>query len=76
MFQAMWQQNGNQRQGGECVFVSQSGDFAGGGTEKTPAGDYSINACFGTRGDVITPSGARSTIYPKIPQNRSCDPIP
>jgi hypothetical protein len=24
-------------------FTSQSGDFAGGGAEKTPAGDYSIN---------------------------------
>jgi hypothetical protein len=42
-FQAMWQQNGNQRHGGECVFPSQSGCFAGGGAEKTPAGDYSIN---------------------------------
>jgi hypothetical protein len=39
----MWQQNGNQRQGGECVFASQSGGSAGGGAEKTPAGDYSIN---------------------------------
>jgi hypothetical protein len=26
-----------------CVFTSQDGGFAGGGTEKTPAGDYSIN---------------------------------
>jgi hypothetical protein len=41
--QAMWQQIGNQRQGGECVFSSQLGGFAGGGAEKTPAGDYSIN---------------------------------
>jgi hypothetical protein len=32
-----------QRQGGECVISSQSGGFAGGGAEKTPAGDYSIN---------------------------------
>jgi hypothetical protein len=32
-----------QRQGGECVISSQSGGFAGGGVEKTPAGDYSIN---------------------------------
>jgi hypothetical protein len=41
--QAMRHQIGNQRQDGECVFMSQSGGFAGGGAEKTPAGDYSIN---------------------------------
>jgi hypothetical protein len=45
--QAMWQQIGNQRQGGECVFSSQLGGFAGGGAEKTPAGDYSINTLEG-----------------------------
>jgi hypothetical protein len=38
---------GSQRQGGECVFPSQSGGFAGGDAEKTPAGDYSINICIG-----------------------------
>jgi hypothetical protein len=31
----------DQRQGGECV--SHPGGSAGGGVEKTPAGDYSIN---------------------------------
>jgi hypothetical protein len=41
--QAMRQQNGNQRQGGECVLPVTSGGFTGGGAEKTPAGDYSIN---------------------------------
>jgi hypothetical protein len=35
---------GNQRQGGECVFASQSGGFAGGDAEKTPAGDYLTSA--------------------------------
>jgi hypothetical protein len=35
--------SGFQRQGGECVFASQSGGSAGGGVQKTPAGDYSIN---------------------------------
>jgi hypothetical protein len=41
--QAMRQQTGNQRQGGECLFTSHLGGFAGGGAEKTPAVDYSIN---------------------------------
>jgi hypothetical protein len=37
---------GSQRQGGACVFMSQSGGSAGGGAEKTPDDDYSINtAC-------------------------------
>jgi hypothetical protein len=34
---------GDQRQGGKCVLVSPAGVIAGGGAEKTPAGDYSIN---------------------------------
>jgi hypothetical protein len=34
---------GFQRQGGKCVFQSQSGGFTDGGAGKTPAGDYSAN---------------------------------
>jgi hypothetical protein len=34
---------GNQRQEGECVSRPSPGGSAGGGVEKTPAGDNSIN---------------------------------
>jgi hypothetical protein len=58
-FQAMGQQNRIQRQGGGCVFVSQSGGFAGGGVGKTPAGDYSINTH-------VSFSGVPSSYIPQI----------
>jgi hypothetical protein len=56
--------SGFQRQGGECAFVSQSGGSAGGGAEKIPAGDYSINTL-----QLRTEIGSSVTVY----SNRSSD---
>jgi molybdenum-dependent DNA-binding transcriptional regulator ModE len=66
MFQAMRQQNRPQRLGGECVLSVTTGGFAGGGAEKTPAGDYSIN----TRRLLQNQTGARQSIntYAAPPQ--------
>jgi hypothetical protein len=58
--------------GWRCVIQSLSGGFAGGGAEKTPAGDYSVNTLipFGTGGGVllIVDSEVQSGFV-------SCDPM-